>query len=48
MMAPCAYRPVEMSVTATPTLLGGPVGSPVLFSEGGERVREEEEGRGGE
>jgi hypothetical protein len=30
MIAPCAYRPVAMSVVATPTLHGGPSGSPVL------------------
>ena len=30
MMAPWAYKPVEMSVTATPTLDGGRSGSPVL------------------
>jgi hypothetical protein len=29
-MAPWAYNPVEMSVTATPTLDGGRSGSPVL------------------
>lgn len=29
-MAPCAYNAVERSVTATPTLQGGPSGSPVL------------------
>lgn len=31
MMAPCVYSPVAMSVAATPTLQGGPSGSPVLF-----------------
>ena len=30
MMAPWVYKPVEMSVTATPTLDGGRSGSPVL------------------
>jgi len=30
MIAPWAYNPVEMSVTATPTLDGGRSGSPVL------------------
>lgn len=30
MIAPCAYSPVETSVTATPTLQGGPFGPPVL------------------
>lgn len=29
-MAPWAYSPVEISVTATPTLDGGRSGSPVL------------------
>lgn len=30
MIAPWAYKPVAMSVAATPTLHGGPFGSPVL------------------
>jgi hypothetical protein len=34
MMAPWAYNPVEMSVTATPTLDGGRSGSPVLQTGG--------------
>jgi hypothetical protein len=34
MMAPWAYSPVEMSVTATPTLDGGRSGSPVLQTYG--------------
>lgn len=31
MIAPCVYRPVAISVTATPTLQGAPSGSPVLW-----------------
>ena len=30
MIAPWVYKPVAISVTATPTLHGGPSGSPVL------------------
>jgi hypothetical protein len=34
MIAPCAYRAVCRSTTATPTLQGGPSGSPVLSYKG--------------
>lgn len=30
-MAPCVYSPVEMSVSATPGLVGGPSRSPVMW-----------------